>query len=57
MKTPRVATFRDVLKESGRVLPHPSARLPRDTLMGIRGWHMHYLNVHLGGMVGYRPTR
>jgi hypothetical protein len=22
--------------------PYPSARLPRDTLTGIRGWPMHY---------------
>jgi hypothetical protein len=57
MKTPRVATFHDAIKESGQVLPNPSACLPRDTSMGIRGWPMHYLNVHPGGMVWYRPTR
>jgi hypothetical protein len=56
-KTPRVATFHDVIKESGWVLRHPSARLPRDTLTSIRGWPMHYPNVHTGGMVGYHPTR
>jgi hypothetical protein len=32
--------------------PHPSARLPRDTSTGIRGWPMHYPDVHTLGMVG-----
>jgi hypothetical protein len=41
----------------GQVLPHPSARLSHDTSMGIRGWPIHYPDVHPGGMVGYRPTR
>jgi hypothetical protein len=26
--------------------PHPSARLPRDTSIGIRGWGMHYPGIH-----------
>jgi hypothetical protein len=35
-----------------------NTRLPRDTSAGIRGWPMHYPDVHpLGGMVGYRPTQ
>jgi hypothetical protein len=32
--------------------PHPSARLPCDTVAGIRGWPMHYPDVHLLSMVG-----
>jgi hypothetical protein len=32
--------------------PHPSARLPRNTVTGIRGWPMHYPDVHPLGMVG-----
>jgi hypothetical protein len=32
--------------------PHPSARLPRTTTMGIHGWPMHYPDVHPLGMVG-----
>jgi hypothetical protein len=32
--------------------PHPSARLPRDTTMGILGWPMRYPDVHSLGMVG-----
>jgi hypothetical protein len=32
--------------------PHPSARLPRDTVTGIRGWPMYYPDVHLLDMVG-----
>jgi hypothetical protein len=43
--------------DRARVLPHPSAHVPRDTLMGICGWPMHYPDVHPGGMVGYHPTR
>jgi hypothetical protein len=31
--------------------PHPSAHLPRDTATGIRGWPMHYPDVHPLGMV------
>jgi hypothetical protein len=57
MKTQRAATVRDVIKESGRVLPHPNARLPRNTAMGIRGWPMHYSIVQPLGMVGYHPTQ
>jgi hypothetical protein len=56
MKTPRAATVHDTIRESGRVLPHPSARLPQDTMMAIHRWHMHYLDVHPLGMVGYHPT-
>jgi hypothetical protein len=51
MKTPRVATVHNAIKESGRVLPHPSVRLPSDTSTGIRGWLMHYPNVDPIGMV------
>jgi hypothetical protein len=57
MKTQRVATVHDVIKESGRVLPHPNALLPRDTATGIRGWPMHYSIVQPLGMVGYRLTQ
>jgi hypothetical protein len=32
--------------------PHPSAHLPRDIVTGIRGWSMHYLDVHPLRMVG-----
>jgi hypothetical protein len=32
--------------------PHPSARLPRDIVMGICGWLIHYPDVHMLGMVG-----
>jgi hypothetical protein len=32
--------------------PHPSARLPHDTVTGIRGWPMHYPDVYPLGMVG-----
>jgi hypothetical protein len=49
--------FATSIKELGRVLPHPSACFPRDSLMGIRGWSIHYPDVLLGGMVGYRPTQ
>jgi hypothetical protein len=56
MKTRRMATFRDVIKESGWVLPHPGACLTRDTSTIIRGWPMHYPDVHSGGMLGYRLT-
>jgi hypothetical protein len=45
------------IKESGRVLPYPSACLPRNTLTGKCGWPIHYRNVQPGCMVGYRPTR
>jgi hypothetical protein len=31
--------------------PHPSARPPRDTMTGIRGWPIHYTDVHPLGMV------
>jgi hypothetical protein len=55
-KPPWVATVHDAIKESGRVLPHPSACLPLNTSTGIRGWPMHYPDVHPGGMVGYHPT-
>jgi hypothetical protein len=57
MKTPRVATFHDAIKESGQVLPHPSARLPYDTSTGICGWPMHYPGIHHVGMIGYHPTQ
>jgi hypothetical protein len=33
-------------------LPHLSARLPRDTMAGIRGWPMHYPIVYSLDMVG-----
>jgi hypothetical protein len=56
-KTPREAIVHDAIKESDQVLPHPSARLAHDTMMGIRGWPMHYPDVHPLGMVGYYPTR
>jgi hypothetical protein len=32
--------------------PHPSVRLPRDTVMDIHGWPMHYPDVHLLGVIG-----
>jgi hypothetical protein len=32
--------------------PHSSARLPCDTATGIRGWPMHYPDVHPLGMGG-----
>jgi hypothetical protein len=32
--------------------PHPSARLPRDTATGIRGWPMNYPDAHSLGIVG-----
>jgi hypothetical protein len=35
----------------------PSVRLPRDTSTGIRGWPIHYPDLHPGGMVRYHPTR
>jgi hypothetical protein len=57
MKTLQAVIVHDVIKESGRVLPHPSARLPHDTVTGIRGWPMHYPDVHPLGTVGYHPTR
>jgi hypothetical protein len=46
-----------IIKESGRALPHPSACLPRDASTDIRGWPIHYPDVHPGGMVEYRLTR
>jgi hypothetical protein len=57
LKTPQVATVQDAIKESGRVLPHPNAHLPHDISTGIRGWPMHYPDVHPGDVVGYHPTR
>jgi hypothetical protein len=57
MKTPRTTIVHDAIKVSVWVLPHPSARLPRDTVTGIHGWPMHYPIVHLLGMVGYHPTQ
>jgi hypothetical protein len=36
--------------------PQPSAHLPRDTVMGIHGWSMHYPNVHPLGIIGYLPS-
>jgi hypothetical protein len=39
--------------------PHPSARLPRDTLISIRGWHMHYPGIHhysYGGITSVSAT-
>jgi hypothetical protein len=39
--------------------PHPSARPPRDTSMGIRGWPMHYPNIHhcrYGGIASVSTT-
>jgi hypothetical protein len=56
-KAPRVTTICDAIKESGRVLPHSSACLPCDTSMSIRGWPMHYPDVHPRGVVGYHLTR
>jgi hypothetical protein len=38
-------------------LPHHSARLPRDTSTSIRGWHMHYLDVHQLGGGGGLPSK
>jgi hypothetical protein len=46
-KATRVATFTTMIKESGRVAPFPSARLPRDTPhRAIRGWPIHYPDIH-----------
>jgi hypothetical protein len=49
--------FTMTTKESGRVLPHPSACLPRDTSMGTRGWSTHYPSVHPLSNIGYHPTQ
>jgi hypothetical protein len=49
--------FAMTIKELGWVLPHPSARLPRDTVIGIRGCPVHYPSVHPVGVVGYHPTQ
>jgi hypothetical protein len=36
-----------MIKESGRVAPFPSARLPYDTTCwAIRGWPVHYPGIH-----------
>jgi hypothetical protein len=36
-----------MIKESGRVLPFPSARLPHDTTLGaISGWPIYYHGIH-----------
>jgi hypothetical protein len=42
-----------------RVTTSPSARLPHDTSMGIRGWPMHYLSIHhcrYGGIASVSVT-
>jgi hypothetical protein len=46
-KATRVATFTTTIKESSRVTPFPSVRLPRDTPhRAIRGWSIHYPGIH-----------
>jgi hypothetical protein len=56
-KTPWVTTIYDDYQGVKPGPPYPSACIPRDTSMGIRGCPTHYPNVHPGGMVGYRPTQ
>jgi hypothetical protein len=57
MKTPRVATMHGDYQRVESVLPYPSAGLPRDTVMGIRGWPPQYPIVHSLRMVGCHPTQ
>jgi hypothetical protein len=56
-ETQRVATISDNDQgvESGP--PYPSARILHDFSTGIRLWTLYYLDLHPGGMVGYRPTQ
>jgi hypothetical protein len=44
-QAPRVATIHDDYQRVKSGPPYPSAGLPRDTSLGIRGWPPHYPNV------------
>jgi hypothetical protein len=57
MKTPQAVAVHDDYQRVEPGPPHPSVRLPRDTLVGIRGWPMHYPFLHPLSMVGYYPTQ
>jgi hypothetical protein len=56
-KTPRVAIVHGNYQRVEPSPPYPSAGLPCDTLMDIRGWRPHYPSMHLLGMVGCGPTQ
>jgi hypothetical protein len=49
--------FMLTIKESGRILHHSSASLPRDNSMGIHGWPTHYPSVHSWGKVRYHSNQ
>jgi hypothetical protein len=57
MKAPRVATVHDDYQRVETGPLDPSAGLPRDTLMGIRGWLPHYPSVHPLSTMECRPTQ
>jgi hypothetical protein len=56
MKTPRVTTVHDDYQRVEPGPSYPSAGLPRDTSMGIRGWLAQYPSIHLLNMVKCRLT-
>jgi hypothetical protein len=54
---PRVATIHDNYQRAEPGPPYPSASLPHDTSMGIRGCPPHYASVHPLSTVGCHPTQ